>query len=198
MILLSRPMVTNSSSLTGEKQMPEAGALCVLSKLWYELWLLTSHRVTTPLSETLPRRDFLNREYFTCRTGCDTKTHWCDCHSHKHPYTWLKSITSVYTGLGLLWFKKTDMFWPQIPPYYLTCYKMALQHFHVLLVDTAFSISSTSTVNTTHPRWLYELTRLRTVTINTRHSQSNPKRTLGESENILPSFPLYPLDSEMH
>lgn len=70
MILLSRPMVTNSSSLTGEKQRPEAGALCVLSKLWYAFWLFTSQRVTTPLSETLPKRDFLNNEYLMCRTGC--------------------------------------------------------------------------------------------------------------------------------
>lgn len=53
--------------------MPEAGALCVLSKLWYGLWLFTSQRVTIPLSETLPSSDFLNKEYFRCRTDCKDK-----------------------------------------------------------------------------------------------------------------------------
>lgn len=57
MIFLSRPTLTTSSSLAGEKAKPVLGALWALSNTWISLWVLVSHRTTVPLSDTVPSRE---------------------------------------------------------------------------------------------------------------------------------------------
>ena len=69
MIFLSRPTVTNSRSLVGEKARPEAGALWAPSKTCNSFWVLESHSTTVPLSDTLPNKERFTTEYFRSWMG---------------------------------------------------------------------------------------------------------------------------------